>query len=228
MLLRSRTDAFEINENWVVQQDLTLPSDIQSFVAQFADSYANSAMVLVDCTSDESVARLYPNWLKNGFHVVTPNKKAFSGELSLYKEILAASQKHARFCYHESTVGAGLPVLETLKALVHTGDKIVKIEGIFSGTLSYLFNNFSKASEDRTAFSDIVKVAKAKGFTEPDPRDDLNGMDVARKFLQFMERLSDFDAHFDKLNSEAASKNQVLRYVGMINKDGIGLVKLMR
>ncbi|KAJ9084002.1 Homoserine dehydrogenase [Entomophthora muscae] len=260
MILRSGVSAAEI-EKLLSQLDQTQAADLQGFVGQFASSYTEGVKVLVDCTSDERVASCYPEWLKQGFHVVTPNKKAFSGNLSLYKEILAASQKYNRFCYHESTVGAGLPVVETLKSLVQTGDKIVKVEGIFSGTLSYLFNNFSSTSpKEKVSFSDIVKVAKEKGFTEPDPRDDLNGLDVARKVTilgriagldisletldienivpeqlrslgtasEFMSHLPEFDSHFDQLNSEAASQNQVLRYVGMIGGDGTGSVKLTR
>lgn len=165
MVLRSGVPATEI-EKLLSQHDQTSSADLQEFVSQFVSSHPDGVRVLVDCTSDERVASFYPEWLRQGFHVVTPNKKAFSGSLSLYKEILAASQKHNRFCYHESTVGAGLPVVETLKALVQTGDKITKVEGIFSGTLSYLFNNFSStSSKERVAFSDIVKVAKEKGFT---------------------------------------------------------------
>ncbi|CAG8653448.1 6592_t:CDS:2, partial [Funneliformis mosseae] len=85
--------------------------------------------------------------------------------------------------YHESTVGAGLPVLSTLTDLIRTGDKVIKIEGIFSGTLSYIFNEFSKFDGEKKKFSEIVKIAKENGYTEPDPRDDLNGLDVARKVV---------------------------------------------
>lgn len=84
--------------------------------------------------------------------------------------------------YHESSVGAGLPVISTLKDLVATGDQITRIEGVFSGTMSYLFNLFSSIDNSSTeSWSQIVAKAKEAGFTEPDPRDDLNGMDVARK-----------------------------------------------
>lgn len=95
--------------------------------------------------------------------------------------------------YHESTVGAGLPVISTLKDLVATGDQVTKIEGVFSGTMSYLFNTFSPAADDEggspQTWSQIVASAKNAGFTEPDPRDDLNGMDVARK-LTILARLA--------------------------------------
>lgn len=167
---------------------------VQTNLEEFASYLAKSKdhSVIVDCTASEQVANLYPAWLRAGLSVVTPNKKAFSSSLDLFKEIqeLAANtssvKKHARtpLIYHETTVGAGLPVLSTLTDFVKTGDQIVRIEGIFSGTLSYLFNNYSTltgSSADAKPFSEIVRIAKELGYTEPDPRDDLNGMDVARK-----------------------------------------------
>ncbi|KAJ3194806.1 hypothetical protein HK101_001867 [Irineochytrium annulatum] len=161
--------------------------------------------VIVDCTSSEQVASLYPKWMKRGLHVITPNKKAFSGPAALYKEIKDLSTpkdggRHA-LVFHESTVGAGLPLLSTLKDLVDTGDEIVKIEGIFSGTLSYIFNNFSSASAAPVKFSKAVEVAKENGYTEPDPRDDLNGMDVARKVV-ILGRLAGLDLSLDTLPIE--------------------------
>ncbi|KAF9652331.1 hypothetical protein BDM02DRAFT_3109335 [Thelephora ganbajun] len=138
--------------------------------------------VLVDNTSSEAVARLYPFFLSRGINVVTPNKKAFSSELTLYEEIVAASLKTGTRFYNESTVGAGLPIISTIKDLIATGDKVTKIEGVFSGTLSYIFNEFSDGkSRDGPSFSSIVSVARQKGYTEPNPADDLNGADVARK-----------------------------------------------
>ncbi|KAG0275297.1 hypothetical protein BGZ95_008954 [Linnemannia exigua] len=160
---------------------------LDAFTASLAASKSAHPTVVLDCTSNEAVAAYYPTWLQSGFHVVTPNKKAFSGDLALYKKIkeIANGTPGAPLIYHESTVGAGLPVINTLNDLVNTGDKITKIEGIFSGTLSYIFNNFSTldASAEPVQFSKVVSVAKDLGYTEPDPRDDLNGMDVARKVI---------------------------------------------
>lgn len=138
----------------------------------------------MDCTSNESVAQYYPTILQHS-HLVTPNKKGFSSSLELWDKIKATSLDNKTFALHESTVGAGLPILSTLNDLVQTGDEIVKIEGIFSGTLSYIFNNYSQLgrTDAQPAFSGIVKQAKELGYTEPDPRDDLNGMDVARKVV---------------------------------------------
>ncbi|KAI0767961.1 homoserine dehydrogenase-domain-containing protein [Irpex lacteus] len=137
--------------------------------------------VLVDNTASQDVAELYPEFLKRGVHVVTPNKKAFSGSQELYDAILEAAKEGGARWLNESTVGAGLPVVQTLKDMVASGDKIKKIEGVFSGTMSYIFNEFSTASPGGPAFSSVVRVAREKGYTEPHPADDLNGADVARK-----------------------------------------------
>ncbi|KAJ2080149.1 Homoserine dehydrogenase [Coemansia sp. RSA 988] len=170
---------------------------------QFAESLAalKGSTAVVDCTSSDSISELYPLWLSKGLHVVTPNKKGFSNDISLFRKIqhLSASPQGPAV-YHEATVGAGLPILSTLNDLVRTGDKIVKIEGIFSGTLSYLFNNFSIPGATQT-FSECVSVAKSSGYTEPDPRDDLNGMDVARK-VTILGRVAGLELGTDTLPVE--------------------------
>lgn len=127
--------------------------------------------------------------------VVTPNKKGFSSDLALWKNIFESASKGNALVYHESTVGAGLPVISTLKDLVATGDQITRIEGVFSGTLSFLFNTFAPVSSgggEAKKWSQVVTQAKDLGYTEPDPRDDLNGMDVARK-LTILARLAGLD-----------------------------------
>jgi aspartokinase/homoserine dehydrogenase 1 len=157
------------------------------------------------------------------------------------KRLTRASNTH--FLY-EATVGAGLPVIQTLKDLVATGDEIQSISGIFSGTLAYLFNLF----DGTRPFSEIVREAKARGYTEPDPRDDLSGMDVARKAVilareaglelelgdleveslapaalaeasveEFLERLADFDAPMAERLERARREGQVLRYVAEVD-----------
>lgn len=158
-------------------------------------SYLSSApgrSILVDNTSDPSLASSYPALLRKGVSVVTPNKKGFSSDLALWKEIFAAAAQGKALVYHESTVGAGLPVISTLKDLVNTGDEITRVEGVFSGTLSFLFNTFAPVSGGAGAsakWSEVVAQAKELGYTEPDPRDDLNGMDVARK-LTILARIA--------------------------------------
>jgi homoserine dehydrogenase len=151
-------------------------------------SGAPGPVVLVDNTSDIKVAESYPDFLAKGISVVTPNKKGFSADAGLWDRIFAAaangSGTGSGFVFHESTVGAGLPVLSTLHELVETGDKVRRVEGVFSGTMSYLFNTWNPTdpgSGEAQPFSACVAKARELGYTEPDPRDDLNGMDVARK-----------------------------------------------
>ncbi|AEO64081.1 ae3d6699-f8eb-4ba5-a620-b0a4faf61368 [Thermothielavioides terrestris] len=151
---------------------------------------SGSKTVLVDNTSSQDVADAYPLFLGRGISIVTPNKKAFSGPYKLWQDIFAAAAQSGAKVYHESSVGAGLPVISTLKDLVDTGDEVTKIEGVFSGTMSFLFNSFAPASGSGGGrWSAEVKKAKELGYTEPDPRDDLNGLDVARK-LTILARLA--------------------------------------
>nr|GAT52581.1 predicted protein [Mycena chlorophos] len=150
-------------------------------------------VAVIDNTSSEDVAAMYPTWLNAGISVITPNKKAFSGDLSLYEQIIAATRTQTGGrVFNEATVGAGLPVIGTLKDLVGTGDKIMKIEGVFSGTMSYIFNEFSTGKPDGPAFSSVVKIAREKGYTEPHPADDLNGFDVARKLTILSRTISTY------------------------------------
>lgn len=150
-------------------------------------------IAVVDNTSDDGVASFYPLFVQAGFSVATPNKKAFSGSLDLYSHILHSAMQpevlaKGPLVYQESTVGAGLPIISTLEDLVITGDKVKKIEGVLSGTMSYIFNEFSPPGGSTRKFSDIVTVARANGYTEPNPGDDLSGSDVARK-LTILSRL---------------------------------------
>ncbi|CAK9438593.1 uncharacterized protein LODBEIA_P28170 [Lodderomyces beijingensis] len=154
---------------------------------------AHRPTILIDNTSNETIANHYPQFIKAGISIATPNKKAFSSALQTWNDIFsAAEQDGAGLVYHESTVGAGLPIIGPLKDLVLTGDRVETIEGIFSGTLSYIFNQFSTPEASKVAFSDIVTTAKSLGYTEPDPRDDLNGLDVARK-VTILARISGFE-----------------------------------
>ena len=135
--------------------------------------------VFVDCTSDKDIVQFYPTLLESSISVVTPNKVANSGSFSEYERLQkSAISKGVKFLY-ETNVGAGLPIINTIQGLMASGDKFLKIEAILSGTLSYIFNTFGPGLR----FVDVVREAKAKGYTEPDPRDDLSGTDVARKIL---------------------------------------------
>ncbi|GIL68728.1 hypothetical protein Vafri_21938 [Volvox africanus] len=127
--------------------------------------------VLVDCTASDAVSSAYPAFVKQGLHIVTPNKKFGAGPLAQYHELRDLSERRRRRFMYEATVGAGLPVISTLHGLLETGDRVIRIEGILSGTLSYIFNTYKPGMR----FSDVVADAKARGYTEPDPRDDLSG-----------------------------------------------------
>lgn len=153
---------------------------------------APAKVVLVDNTSSIEIARNYPRFLHRGISIVTPNKKGFSDTYELWQDIFSAAGNgtgSGGYVFHESSVGAGLPVISTLKELVETGDEVTKIEGVFSGTMSFLFNSFMPVAGGGGQFSAEVKKAKDLGYTEPDPRDDLNGLDVARK-LTILARLA--------------------------------------
>ncbi|MBN1782406.1 bifunctional aspartate kinase/homoserine dehydrogenase I [bacterium] len=200
--------------------------------------------VFVDCTGSPSTVEHYERILDASVSIVTPNKIANSGPYEQYRILRnKAGQKGVKFLY-ETNVGAGLPVISTLNDLICAGDRIVKIEAILSGTLSYIFNSFSGQKK----FSEIVKEARNRGLSEPDPRDDLNGLDVARKILilsretglplepeqvqvenilpepcrkaksveAFLDELEKADGQFSKRRDEAAAKDQVLRYIATL------------
>ncbi|PHT50224.1 Bifunctional aspartokinase/homoserine dehydrogenase 1, chloroplastic [Capsicum baccatum] len=152
-------------------------ADMNKFVHHVRGNHFIPNTVMVDCTADSDIASHYYGWLHRGIHVVTPNKKANSGPLDQYLKLRTLQRQSYTHYFYEATVGAGLPIISTLRGLLETGDKILRIEGIFSGTLSYIFNNFTGSR----AFSQVVEEAKEAGYTEPDPRDDLSGTDVARK-----------------------------------------------
>jgi aspartokinase/homoserine dehydrogenase 1 len=220
----------------------------------FAMNLPNS--VFVDCTSSEQVTEYYESILVASVSIVTPNKKANSSSLAKYKMLKSTAFKRGvRFLY-ETNVGAGLPVINTMNDLLLSGDKVISIEAVLSGTLNYIFSSFVEGRR----FSDVVRDAKVSGFTEPDPRDDLNGMDVARKILilareagwdlepehitvenlvpsscrggmpvdEFMVALAAHDDDFERMRREAGSREEKLRYMAVL-KDGkvtIGLVSV--
>ncbi|EFA75631.1 predicted protein [Heterostelium album PN500] len=167
--------------NWKDQLDNSKEFYDLDKMAEFLSNINPRHSVIIDCSANKEIPKLYSKWLSRGVHVITPNKVGFSGTQELYDQIQSASNKNASHLYYETTVGGGLPIIHMLQQMVATGDRITKIEGIFSGTLSFIFNNYGRDNSKR--FSDIVLTAKQNGYTEPDPRDDLNGQDFARKII---------------------------------------------
>lgn len=208
-----------------------------------------SNSIFVDCTSSELVADYYLELLNSNISIVTPNKKANSGDYARYGLLRQAAQKRGVKFLYETNVGAGLPVINTLNDLLLSGDKVIKIEAVLSGTLNYIFSSFALGK----SFSHIVGEARSKGYTEPDPRDDLNGRDVGRKILilareagvkldidqvkiedlvpkdlqkvksveEFMTQLPKFDSHFEKLRADAATRSEKLRYMAVLDDNGV-------
>ncbi|MEY4744219.1 MAG: hypothetical protein RL272_164 [Candidatus Parcubacteria bacterium] len=135
--------------------------------------------IVVDATAEDD-ARVHAAWLRRGWHVVTANKKPLTGPMLHYDAIIAGRDRPEAPCYrYGATVGAGLPVISSIQEMLATGDAVIEIRAAVSGTLGFIFS----ACEDGTPFAAAVAEAKARGYTEPDPRDDLSGADVARKAL---------------------------------------------
>jgi aspartokinase/homoserine dehydrogenase 1 len=223
-----------------------LKTDLSAFIKEMVRLNLSNS-IFVDCTASKEVVKKYEEIFKANISIVTPNKVANSSAFSKYVELKELALKHnVKFAY-ETNVGAGLPIIGTLKDLVSSGDKILKIEGILSGTLSYIFNSF----DENKKFSEIVLEAKQKGFTEPDPREDLKGTDVARKLLilareigiplelnqmkvenivpkelmaiksteEFMHRLKEYDSYFEKKRAAAEKKRKKLCYVAELKSN---------
>jgi aspartokinase/homoserine dehydrogenase 1 len=154
------------------------PAALDDFAA-YVGGRGGHVAVIADCSASDGVADRYADWRAAGIHIGTPNKRAGSGPLERWRRIVGASHASGARLHYEGTVGAGLPVVQTLRDLLDTGDELVAIEGMLSGTLAWLFNRFDGSQP----FSTLVREAHALGYTEPDPRDDLSGMDVARKLV---------------------------------------------
>lgn len=135
--------------------------------------------IFVDVTANASVANMYSNYLKESIAVVACNKIACSNDFEHYKNLKELSKKYNTSFLFETNVGAGLPIIDTLNNLIASGDKVTSIQAVLSGSLNFVFNNF----DDSVKFHDVVKQAQTEGYTEPDPRIDLSGVDVARKIL---------------------------------------------
>ncbi|CAH0335366.1 Bifunctional aspartokinase/homoserine dehydrogenase 1 [Flavobacterium sp. CECT 9288] len=209
--------------------------------------------IFVDITANESVSQTYEHYLKNNIAVVTCNKIACASGYENYKKLKKLSRQYNAPFLFETNVGAGLPIIDTVKNLVASGDKVNKIQAVLSGSLNFIFNNF----DENNTFHNVVKEAGVQGFTEPDPKIDLSGIDVARKILiliresgykmeideitnesfmpaeclettnneAFFKSLQTHAAHFETIYKEALSKESRLKYVAQFEdgKANVGL-----
>ncbi|MDO9038246.1 MAG: bifunctional aspartate kinase/homoserine dehydrogenase I [Lutibacter sp.] len=242
-------------ESWKTQLDKAENLNMDAFHEKITDlNYRNS--IFVDNTAEESVANLYASYLKESVAVVTCNKIACASNYDNYVNLKNLSRKYSAPFLFETNVGAGLPIIDTLKNLIASGDKVTQIQAVLSGSLNFIFNNFN----EQNSFFDVVQQAGVEGYTEPDPRIDLSGVDVARKILilaresgtqlelsditndsflpklsleaksvpDFMETLKVEADHFNLLRKNAEAKNCRLKYVAEFNngKAKVGLKEI--
>ena len=221
------------------------PSNIEELI-NFSQQNQLENMIVVDNTASKDFVKNYSVLAENGFDLVSSNKIFNTLPISEYRNFRHVLNKKNKKYLYETNVGAGLPLIDTIKLLHLSGENITRIKGVFSGSLSYIFNNFSVRSDK---FSTILKEAMEKGFTEPDPREDLSGNDVARKLLilareldlinefedidvqnlvpeslqdvektEFISRLNELDEVFEKIKKEQP-ENHVLRFLGDLHGD---------
>jgi len=231
-------------DSWVEQlaageTQMTMPE----FVAKMKAMNVSNA-IFIDNTAEPKIAESYEQILDASISISTPNKIATSGSYLQYMRLKKLAQKRGVYFMYETNVGAGLPLISTLSDLINSGDQILKLEAVLSGSLSYIFNNF----KEDNSFHTIVQEAKALGYTEPDPRVDLNGIDVRRKIIilareiglpieegdveienvlpqkcqevetvdELFEVLKSEDAYFEKLKQDAEAENKALRMVASL------------
>lgn len=232
--------------------DSGVASDPTEFVHRMNEMNLSNSIFL-DNTANAVIPALYPEILSASISIATPNKVATSSDFYLYQKLKNLAKQHNVQFLYETNVGAGLPVLSTLRNMMHSGDRIIRIEAVLSGSVSFIFNNFDGSKP----FSDLVREAKELGYTEPDPREDLSGADVRRKITilareagyaiepedveidqilpqscldapdiaSFFTALEASDSHFEQMSAQAKESGKVLRFIAKLEdgKASIGI-----
>ncbi len=236
-----------VSEAWLSDYENSLiQHESVNQVIEFAKQHHLENLIAIDNTASNQLVDNYIPLIEGGFDLISSNKIANTIDFGYYKKLRECLKQYHRQYLYETNVGAGLPLIDTIKLLHESGENITRIKGVFSGSLSYIFNNFSESDKK---FSTIVKEAMAKGYTEPDPREDLCGNDVARKLLilareldlenemkdiqiknlipnelssgnteNFLQKLEELDKPFDEIK-QSQKENHVLRYVGDLHGD---------
>jgi len=230
-----------VTQNWALDLEQSeVNSSVQNII-DFAEKNHLENLIAIDNTASSSFVEHYIKLVENGFDLISSNKIANTLSYTFYKELRKKLQENKKSYLYETNVGAGLPLIDTIKLLHDSGENITRIRGVFSGSLSFLFNTYS---EENKQFSDVLQKAIDSGFTEPDPREDLCGNDVARKLLilareldlknefedikiqnlipenlregssaEFLTKLKELNPYYEKVKLEQ-DKNHVLRYIG--------------